>query len=138
MTQPVGQWTTAPCVAVVDDDEDSALILQEFLTKRGVGAECFTAAENLITAEVERFDAVILDLHLPGMWGSQCSYELRRRGYDGLIIGLTGNLEHWDPEDLADLGFTCALGKPLDTRKLLECLASRPGPMQIAGRPSPD
>jgi DNA-binding response OmpR family regulator len=109
-------------VAIVDDDEESTLILQEFLESRGLSAERFLAAEALLAATPCRFAAILLDINLPGMWGSECGFELRRRGYSGPIIAISGNIEIWDPGDLRDLGFTCALGKPVEPRQLLGLL----------------
>src|SRR3989339_406430 len=102
------------CVAIVDDDEESTLILQEFLESKGLAAERFLNAEALLGAIPCRFAAMLLDIHLPGIWGTECGYELRRRGYSGPIIAISGNIESWDQGDLQDLGFTCSLGKPLD------------------------
>jgi len=110
------------CVAIVDDDEESALILQEFLESKGLSAEKFVEAEALLAEAFHRFAAILLDINLPGMWGSECAYELRRRRYSGPIIAISGNIERWDQGDLQDLGFTCALGKPLEPKRLLDLL----------------
>lgn len=110
------------CVAIVDDDEDSTLVLQEFLETKGLSAERFSMAEALLDADPNRFTAILLDLNLPGMWGSECGFELRRRGYIGPIIAISGNIEIWDSGDIHYLGFTDKMSKPIQPKELIEVL----------------
>jgi FixJ family two-component response regulator len=112
----------APLVAIVDDDVESTLILRDFLESKELAAECFADAEALLDARPRRFEAILLDINLPGIWGSECSYQLRTNGYGGPIIAISGNIEFWSADDLRDLGFTCALGKPLNPPQLIALL----------------
>ncbi|MHC4885978.1 MAG: response regulator [Planctomycetota bacterium] len=109
-------------VAIVDDDVESSLVLRDYLEGKGLSVECFADAEALLDGNPGRFDAILLDLNLPGIWGHECSYRLRRTGYAGLIVAISGNLELWSEHDLADFGFTCALGKPLNPSQLITLL----------------
>jgi DNA-binding response OmpR family regulator len=111
-----------PPIALVDDEEETTALLKEFLEHQGVEVECFQSAEKMLSAEPARFGAIVLDIHLPGMWGSECGAELRNFGYKGPLIAVTGNIEDWDPDDLRDLGFDHTLPKPFDPHDLLECV----------------
>ena len=111
-----------PLVAIVDDDDETTGILAEFLERRELRTRTFDSAEGIRDCRPQQFDAIILDINLPGMWGTECSYRLRRNGYEGPIIAITGNLEGWDEDDLYDLGFTCVLGKPFDPKELAACV----------------
>ena len=113
---------TACPIALVDDDEETTALLKEFLESQGVKVECFRSAEKMLSAAPARFGAIVLDIHLPGMWGSECGAELRGFGYKGPLIAITGNIEDWDPDDLRDLGFDHTLPKPFDPHSLVECV----------------
>lgn len=112
-------------VAIVDDDEACILILKEFLESKGMTVEGFSTAEALLAISPHRFSAVLLDINLPGIWGSECGFLLRCCGYQGTIIAISGNVELWSRDDLHDLGFTYALGKPIKPNELISILKAQ-------------
>ena len=114
--------TNRAFVAIVDDDEETAQILQEFLEHKGVAIEWFPDAEAILKSNPARFSAILLDICLPGMWGSECGFELRQHGYTGPIIAISGTIERWDQADLQDLGFTHVMGKHLKSAELVALL----------------
>ncbi len=81
------------CVALVDDEEETSSVLAEFLERKEWRTEIFIVAEDLLNSKPNRFHAVILDIHLPGMWGTECAFRLRNGGYKNPIIAITGNIE---------------------------------------------
>ena len=110
------------CVAIVDDDEDSGLLMQEFLESRGMSSERFLDAEALLDAVPLRFTAILLDINLPKMLGSECGFRLRKLGYVAPLIAISGNMERWNLDELVALGFTCAWTKPLNLNSLIYLL----------------
>src|SRR5437870_4156567 len=65
---------------VVDDQSSSRLVMQVMLNRAGHQAKICTNADRafeLIADEV--FDAVLLDVHMPGMTGIELVRELRER-----------------------------------------------------------
>ncbi len=110
------------CVAIVDDDDDSGSLMQEFLESRGMVSERFLDAESLLDALPLCFTGILLDLNLPNMPGSECGFKLRRLGYVAPIIAISGNMERWDLDELMHLGFTRALAKPLNLNSLIHLL----------------
>jgi CheY-like chemotaxis protein len=109
-------------IAIVDDDVDSILSLRDYLENEKMSTECFADAEALLGAHPCRFDAILLDINLPGIYGSECSYRLRCIEYKGPIIAISGSIELWDTDDLKELGFTCILSKPLNPIQLITLL----------------
>lgn len=109
-------------VAIVDDDVESTLILRDFLEGKELTGECFHDAEALLDAKPSRFDAILLDINLPGISGTECCSRLRANGYGAPIIAISGKIELWNSDDLKRLGFTCALGKPLNPPQLVGLL----------------
>jgi DNA-binding response OmpR family regulator len=85
--------STKRCILVVDDDEDlrTSLIEQldmhnEFTT---LGAN--SAAEAIKQMKDNHVDLVLLDVGLPDMDGREVCKVLRRDGYNGPVIMLTGH-----------------------------------------------
>jgi CheY-like chemotaxis protein len=78
-------------ILIVDDEEDTALLLRDSLRKRGFDADSVTsgqaALENLRTRPA---DVVVTDVQMAGMTGIELCQELRSRHPDLLPIVLTG------------------------------------------------
>lgn len=80
------------------------------MARQGLKVQTFHYVERIHNFDLDDFDSIILDIQLPGMWGSEYGYTLRQIGYKDPIIAISGNLENWDKDDLTDPGFTCASG----------------------------
>jgi two-component system response regulator HydG len=78
-------------ILIVDDEEDTALLLRDSLRKRGFDVESVTsgqaALEHLRTSPA---DVVVTDVQMAGMTGIELCQELRSRHPDLLPIVLTG------------------------------------------------
>jgi DNA-binding response OmpR family regulator len=109
-------------VAFVDDDENLTRLMCEFLESRGLEVASFNSAEALLAADATAYGVIIMDIQLPGMWGSECVYQLRNRGYNGPVIAITGYMEQWDEDDLSDLGFNRIFPKPFEPDEVIECI----------------
>ena len=109
-------------VAIVDDDENLTRLMSEYLQKHGFEVAAFYSAEALLAADTAAYGVIILDIQLPGMWGSECVYQLRNRGYNGPVIAITGFMEQWDEDDLSDLGFNHIFPKPFEPDELIGCV----------------
>jgi two-component system OmpR family response regulator len=107
------------CIAFVDDDRHLAELVREVLGKKGWTVDTYGAAEELLAADLNSYRVILLDLYLPGMWGSECAYKLREMGIATPIVAVTGHADEWDEEDLRDLGFDSVLAKPFDTNALV-------------------
>jgi two-component system, OmpR family, response regulator len=100
-------------ILVVDDEVRLAAHL-----KRGLEAEGFavdvanTGTDGLWMATEQGYDAVILDIMLPGMNGYQVCEELRRRGNWVPILMLTAKNGEYDEAEALDTGADDYLSKP--------------------------
>ena len=65
-----------------------------------------------------------MDSEMPVMNGLEATSSLRRLGYLGPIIGVTGNMMQEDVARFMSAGATGVLGKPLKLEKLRELLSS--------------
>src|ERR1700679_4082745 len=78
-------------ILVVDDEEDTAILLRDSLRKRGFDVDYVqsgqAALEYLRTAQV---DVVVTDVQMAGLTGIELCAELRQSHPDLLPIVLTG------------------------------------------------
>ena len=79
-------------VLLVDDEEDFLEVMKERLTSRGVNVITTSSALGAIERiENELFDAVILDLQMPGMDGLDVLKRMKERRPELQVILLTGS-----------------------------------------------
>lgn len=110
-------------VLLVDDEEDFVEVLSERLEARGLKVE--TASEGAAALERARarsFDAIILDLRMPGMSGLETLKRLREANPELQIIFLTGRATVKDGIEAMKTGAFEFLEKPVDLNKLLELI----------------
>jgi signal transduction histidine kinase/ActR/RegA family two-component response regulator len=115
-------------VLIVDDNVDAAESLAALLRHDGAAVTvAHEAMQALRAARVERFDAAVLDIGLPGMDG--CELARRLRGLGGqldeqaTLVALTGWGHDSDRERIFAAGFDHHLLKPADATHLRELLA---------------
>ncbi len=107
-------------VLVVEDERRLAAAL-----KRGLEAEGFAidvvgdGTEGLWMASEEPYDAVVLDIMLPGMNGYQVCAALRERGNWTPILMLTAKDGEYDEAEALDTGADDFLSKPFSYVVLL-------------------
>ena len=77
-------------VAIVDDDPRIQDLLGEELTDLNQDHRSYSSAEALL-ADLDNCQPqlIFLDVLMPGMGGMPCLQELRRRGYNGVIVMFT-------------------------------------------------
>lgn len=82
-----------PRLLVVDDEPDLRLLVELHLTPEYGIVSVATGEDALEKVEDEEFDAVLLDLRLPGIDGFEVLEELRRRPatHDVPVIMLTAH-----------------------------------------------
>jgi len=118
-------------VLVVDDSPDNRMLMQAFLSG-SVGK--LTEAENgrvaLTEFEAQRYDVVLMDMHMPVMDGIEATRAMRAlesRG-DGShrvrILALTADDTDADRQRSLDAGCDDHLVKPISKKALLAALAS--------------
>jgi DNA-binding NtrC family response regulator len=110
-------------VLLVDDETEFTATLSERLKLRDM--EVFTAANGpdaLELAETHRFDAVILDLQMPGMDGIETLKRLLTGDVDQQVIILTGHATVSKGIEAIKTGATEFLEKPVDIKVLTEMI----------------
>ncbi|ADZ68673.1 hybrid sensor histidine kinase/response regulator [Polymorphum gilvum] len=112
-------------VLIVDDNDTNRRLLSALLESFGI--TCDQAASGTAAVEMVArtpYDAVLLDLHMPGMSGLETAASLRAGpGGDGLpLIAVTAALESVGDRRLRQAGFQEVLAKPLSPAHLFQAL----------------
>lgn len=104
---------------VIDDDRKLCRLIQEYLEPMGYAVEsAHTGPEGLEKAQAEEWQAVILDVMLPGMDGFEVLKQLRRRSAVPVLM-LTARGEEADRIVGLEVGADDYLPKTFSTRELL-------------------
>lgn len=113
-------------ILVVDDNATNRLIVTRQAKAWGMDPQAASSAQEAldILRSENRFDAVILDMQMPGMDGLALAREIRKLpvGREIPLIILTSLGSH--PEELSDLKFSAFLYKPIKPSLLFETLVS--------------
>lgn len=107
-------------ILLVDDEEEFARTLAERLEARGLRvAIAFSGQEALDKVQEKTFDAIILDLAMPGMDGIATLKKFREVNPDLRIIILTGQATVEKGVEAMKLGAVDLMEKPADLKELL-------------------
>ena len=117
----VREASIRPVVMVVDDDEDTRIVLSKFLQTEFDVLAVRSAEECLETLKRERVDLVLLDLLMPEMDGLAALREIRRNpaiaNTPVIVVTAWENLRAL--EEAGRLGAKKCLIKPIFRRELL-------------------
>jgi DNA-binding response OmpR family regulator len=109
-----------PRILVVDDDLPILTLMRNLLREFGFEAVVAgTGQQALAAAREQTPDLVLLDIHMPGMSGSEVIEALRRDHAEQVpILILSG--EPMAPAEVAQLGANGAIQKPFDVPELMQ------------------
>jgi len=112
-------------VLVVEDEPDVSAVFRDFLIELGHEAVLVRSAEAaLATLERERPDAIILDIHLPGLSGLDFLQLAPVRDSGLPVIAVSGVATESQARECLRLGAFDFLGKPVAFDRLGEVLAT--------------
>ena len=107
-------------ILVVEDDAKVARVLREALADRGQNADVVGKGEDALwMAEAHAYDAVVLDVMLPGLDGFETCAALRERGIWAPVLMLTARDAIPDRVRGLDVGADDYLVKPFSLAELL-------------------
>ncbi len=108
-------------VLVVDDEEQFLKVFSQRLQGRGLKVETATSGEEAINkTKGKEFDAIILDLIMPGMSGIETLKRIKKENPDIQIIMLTGHGTVEKSVEAMKMGAVDFIEKPADMSKVLQ------------------
>lgn len=108
-------------VLLVDDEEQFLKVVSQRLGMRGLKVEAATSGDEAIKKTEQRdFDAIILDLVMPGKSGIEVLKEIKTKHPDLQIIILTGHGTVEAGVEAIKEGAVDFLEKPVDFEKLMK------------------
>ena len=105
-------------LAIIDDDQEILILLDEYLAKNGFEVEGFSDGEAFLGRDETEFSLLILDIGLPGIDGLEICRRLRQKSSIPIIM-LTAPSDDLDRILALELGADDYLGKPFNPRELL-------------------
>ena len=110
-------------ILIVEDEKRLAETLADIVTQnKDIADICNDGISGLNNALSGIYDAVILDVMLPGMNGFDVVGEMRKSGNTTPILMLTAKTELDDRINGLNMGADYYLTKPFETPELLACL----------------
>ena len=112
-------------VLLVEDNEFNQQVAREFLEKGGLRVEIASNGQDAVErVRSERFDIVLMDLHMPVMDGFEATRQIRQlAGGDELpIVAMTAAAMREDHEKCLAVGMNDHIAKPIDPKQLTEAL----------------
>lgn len=112
-------------ILVAEDEPGIAMALQDDLSLEGYAIELVADGLSAVSrAREERFDAIILDVMLPGKDGFDVCRELRRNGIDTPILMLTARAQEAEKVLGLEAGADDYVTKPFGPRELRARIAA--------------
>ena len=122
-------------VLVVEDSLVVAKILVRMALNLGVnrvehafnGIEALARFRNNASSGNKGYDFILMDHEMPDMNGSDATRELRKLGFEGKIVGITGNAGKQQKLDFLSTGLDAIMMKPINRNALKEVFAGGGG-----------
>ncbi len=116
-------------ILVVDDLEANRLVVCLGLRRHGFEADAVASGEEALASLAHtRYDAVLLDIHMPGMGGYETCRRIRQMEAGGRrtpVIALTASISRQTFGRCVDAGMDAQLQKPLDFGRLCKLITER-------------
>ena len=111
-------------VLLVEDNPTSQRVMGDLLRSAGVTVETVgDGAEAVERVRMDRFDAVFMDVQMPGMDGLEATRIIRTEAPASLpIIAMTAHATAGDRERCLAAGMNGHLAKPVDRKELLSAI----------------
>jgi len=109
---------------IVDDEQRFADMLARRLNLRGCNCEvCYSGREALDILKRKKFYLILLDLHLPDIYGTEVLTCIRKNDERTPVIILTGHGTEKDRRECMQQGAYAFMHKPLGIDELMTILA---------------
>ena len=110
---------------LVDDEPSAARLATFYFQQLHVKVDSVTNGRDALQRTTKAiYDVVLLDMEMPEMSGFEVAQALRKRGYAGMIVAMTGLTQDGDRERCLAAGCDKYLPKPCTREALAELVSS--------------
>ncbi len=103
-----------PTILIVDDDDAIRAILYDALSEKYECHTASTADEALQYLDVEKYDAILTDIQMPGLDGVSLLKRIQLRDVETPVIFVSGKGGEADSQRLIELGAFAYVTKPFN------------------------
>ena len=115
--------TRKPVVAVIDDDLDLLLGLDEMLLSLGYRTELYSSAEQFLnTVPRSQATCLVVDVNLDEITGIEMVRHLHAEGVRFPLVFMSGNVDEAVLQQAAELSPADFLQKPFSSRRLADAI----------------
>ena len=108
---------------IIDDERRFADMLARRLQLRGCICEvCYSGLEALEILKLKKFDLILLDLHLPDLYGTEVLGRIKKINLNTPVIVVTGHGTDKDRQECIRQGAHAFMHKPLGIVELMSIL----------------
>ena len=109
---------------IVDDEQRFANMLAKRLSLRGCHCEvCYNGQQALDLVRQKNFFLILLDLHLPDIYGTEVLTRIRKKDERTPVIVVTGHGTEKDRQECLQQGANAFMRKPVAIDELMTILA---------------
>jgi CheY-like chemotaxis protein len=102
-------------VLLVEDNKINQMITQKMLEKRGISCNIIDNGEDAIEdVKINNYDLILMDVHLPGINGTEATSEIRKFNTCTPIVALTAISLNENREMLLSYGMNEVITKPFE------------------------
>lgn len=113
--QPNLSLLTEKKVLLVEDNKINQMITQKMLEKRGISCNIIDNGEDAIEdVKINNYDLILMDVHLPGINGTEATSEIRKFNNHIPIVALTAISLNENREMLLSYGMNEVITKPFE------------------------
>jgi DNA-binding response OmpR family regulator len=109
-----------PTILIVDDDDAIRGMLYDLLSEKYQCDTASMAEEALQYLQVEKYDAILTDIAMPGLTGVELLKRIQETDSNTPVILISGKGSEQDPKALIDLGAFAYVTKPFDLDEIEE------------------
>jgi len=109
---------------IVDDEQRFANMLAKRLSLRGCRCDvCYNGQQALDLVRQKSFFLILLDLHLPDIYGTEVLTRIRKNDERTPVIVVTGHGTEKDRQECMQQGAYAFMNKPVGINELMTILA---------------
>ena len=113
--KPTVEFLENKKILLVEDNKINQMITQKMLEKKGISCTIIDNGEDAIEeAKANQYDLILMDVHLPGINGTEATAEIRKFDSKTPIIALTAISLNENKEMLLSFGMNEVITKPFE------------------------